>query len=115
MSYYGGPQVIGTFKRILLRTLTVAIIVWLAFVTVIFWSMRQPPEKFARVMARMPGPAVFLLAPFETLWTHARAGTLQAGDPAPDFALMKLDKSERIQLSSLTSHQPVVLIFGSYT
>jgi len=28
---------------------------------------------------------------------------------------MKLDKSERIQLSSLTAHQPVVLVFGSYT
>ena len=37
------------------------------------------------------------------------------GDPAPDFSLLKLDKSERIQLSQLTAKQPVVLVFGSYT
>jgi hypothetical protein len=88
---------------------------WLGFVALIWWAMQQPPEKFGRVMARMPGPAVFLLAPFETLWTHVRVGTLRVGDSAPDFTLMKLDKSEKIQLSSLASRQPVVLIFGSYT
>jgi hypothetical protein len=100
---------------ILLRTLSALLIVWLAFVGLVWWSMQQPPEKFGRVMSRMPAAAVFLLAPFETLWIHARAGTLRPGDPAPDFTLTKLDKSEKIQLSSLTSHQPVVLIFGSYT
>jgi hypothetical protein len=103
------------FRPILLRTLIAILIVWLGFVGVVWWSMRQPPEKFARVMARMPGPVVFLLAPFETLWMHARGGTLHAGDLAPDFTLTKLDKSGKIQLSSLTSRQPVVLIFGSYT
>jgi len=77
--------------------------------------MRQPPERFGRVMARMPGPAVFLLAPFETMWTQARAGRLQAGDPAPDFDLVKLDKSDHVQLSILAAQRPVVLIFGSYT
>lgn len=102
-------------KPILLRTFIAVIILWLGFVAVIFWSMQQPPEEFGRVMSRMPGPVVFLLAPFETLWTHARVGILGVGDLAPDFALMKLDKSDRIRLSSLTSHQPVVLIFGSYT
>jgi hypothetical protein len=105
----------GTFKPILLRTLSAVIILWVGFVGVVFWSMRQPPEKFARVMSRMPAPVVFLFAPFETLWTQARAGILGVGDPAPDFTLMKLDKSDKIHLSSLTSHQPVVLIFGSYT
>lgn len=102
-------------KPILLRVLITALIAWLAFVGLIWWSMHQPPEKFGRIMSRMPGPTVFLLAPFESLWTHARAGTLHPGDSAPDFALMKLDKSERIQLSSLTARQPVVLVFGSYT
>jgi hypothetical protein len=77
--------------------------------------MSQPPQTFARVMARMPGPVVFLLFPFETLWTHARAGSLRVGDPAPDFSLLKLDKSERVQLSVLNQRQPVVLVFGSYT
>jgi hypothetical protein len=77
--------------------------------------MHQPPETFGRVMAKMPGPVPFLLFPFETLWTHARAGSLQVGDAAPDFSLLKLDKTERVQLSSLNTEQPVVLVFGSYT
>jgi len=78
--------------------------------------MRQPPEAFARVMAKIPGPVAFLVLPFETLWTHARAGVLQVGDAAPDFSLTKLDKSAAVQLSNLTAQgRPVVLIFGSYT
>jgi hypothetical protein len=67
------------------------------------------------VMSHMPGPAAFLLFPFETAWTHARAGELRPGDPAPDFDLLKLDKSARVHLSTLTAQQPVVLVFGSYT
>ena len=102
-------------KAVLGRILVALLLLHAGFVGVIWWAMHQPPEAFARVMARMPAPVVFLLAPFETLWTHARAGTLHPGDPAPDFALMKLDKSERIQLSSLTARQSVVLVFGSYT
>jgi len=82
---------------------------------VVWWSMRQPPEMFGRVMSHMPVPAVFVLAPFETMWIHARAGKLHSGEVAPDFALMKVDKSERVQLSALTAKQPVVLVFGSYT
>ena len=41
--------------------------------------------------------------------------TLSPGDAAPDFSLLKLDKTERVQLSSLNKEQPVVLVFGSYT
>jgi len=78
--------------------------------------MRQPPETFARFMARIPDPVAFLILPFETLWTHARAGALRVGDSAPDFSLMKLDKSASVRLSTLTKQgEPVVLIFGSYT
>ncbi len=78
--------------------------------------MRKPPEAFARVMSKIPGPVAFLVFPFETLWTHARGGTLNVGDPAPDFTLTKLDHSQTIQLSSLTAQgKPVVLVFGSYT
>jgi hypothetical protein len=29
--------------------------------------------------------------------------------------LVKLDKTDKVQLSSLNSRQPVVLVFGSYT
>jgi hypothetical protein len=78
--------------------------------------MRRSPEQFARVMAKIPGPIPFLILPFETLWMRARAGTLQVGSPAPDFALTKLDKTAQVQLSSLTAEsRPVVLVFGSYT
>ena len=91
-------------------------IVWALASAAIYHVMRQPPEQFARVMSKIPGPVAFLLLPFETLWTHARAGTLNVGDRAPDFTLAKLDHTDPIQLSSFTAQgKPVVLVFGSYT
>jgi len=77
-------------------------------------AMHRSPEDFGRFMAKMPN-AIFLVAPFETMWTHARAGYLNVGDPAPDFSLATLDKSARINLASLRNDKPVVLVFGSYT
>ena len=100
--------------KYLLRTALVLVIFYASFVGLIWWAMHQPPETFGRVMKHMPD-AVFLVAPFETMWMHARAGHLQAGDPAPDFSLTKLDKSATVQLSAITAQQPVVLVFGSYT
>jgi len=89
---------------------------WVIACVALYSVMRQPPEHFARVMAKIPGPIPFLILPFETLWMHARVGTLQAGSAAPDFSLMKLDKTATIQLSSLAAeNRPVVLVFGSYT
>jgi hypothetical protein len=102
-------------RRLLLGLLTSLMIGYVSFGAYIWWSMHQSPETFGRVMARMPGPVPFLIFPFETAWLHARAGTLHVGDPAPDFSLLKLDKSERVQLSALSQQQPVVLVFGSYT
>jgi hypothetical protein len=101
--------------KFLLRFLAGLVILYLACGAFIWWSMRQPPEKFGRVMARIPGPVAFMLFPFETLWTQARAGTLNVGDPAPDFLLQAQDKSGTIQLSALNRQRPVVLVFGSYT
>ena len=77
-------------------------------------AMHEPPEQFGRFMSKMP-MAVFLVAPFETMWTRARAGNLNVGDPAPDFTLSTLDKSSRVTLASIRSDKPVVLVFGSYT
>ena len=93
----------------------ILVVVYLAFGSFIWWAMNQPPETFGRVMSKMPGPVPFLLFPFETFWMRARAGHLQVGDAAPDFSLLKLDKTERVQLSTLNQQQPVVLVFGSYT
>jgi len=103
-------------KRTLLRAFVVVALVWLLGCSALYHIMRRPPETFARFMAKLPGPVPFLLFPFETLWTRARAGALQVGDLAPDFSLMRLDKSASVQLSTLTAQgRPVVLIFGSYT
>ena len=90
------------------------VVVYAAFAGLVWWAMHQPPEAFGRVMKHMPDVAYFLV-PFETMWTHARAGHLQTGDVAPDFSLTKLDKSATVQLSDLTAARPVVLVFGSYT
>jgi hypothetical protein len=101
-------------KRVV-SAVIVLLVLWGAFLGYIWWAMNQPPEKFARVMSKLPTPAAFFVLPFETMWTRARAGHLQIGDPAPDFSLTKQDKSGTVQLAALSPRQPVVLIFGSYT
>jgi peroxiredoxin len=53
--------------------------------------------------------------PFETMWSHARSGTVNPGDEAPDFQLPTLDHKSEVQLSAFRGKQPVVLVFGSYT
>ena len=95
--------------------IAVVALLWVAGCVLIYSEMRKPPEQFGRFMTRVPAPVVFLAFPFETLWTHARAGTVQIGDAAPDFALDKVDHSERVQFSALNQGRPVVLLFGSYT
>jgi hypothetical protein len=103
------------FRKVLLRVGAVLMVAYASFATLVVWAMHQPPETFGKVMAKMPGPVPFLLFPFETAWLRARAGSLHPGDPAPDFSLLKLDKTARVRLSELTQQQPVVLVFGSYT
>lgn len=102
-------------RRLLFGLLVSLIIGYVCFGAYVWWAVHQPPETFGRVMARMPGPVPFLIFPFETAWMHARSGALHVGDPAPDFSVLKVDKSERVQLSVLNQRQPVVLVFGSYT
>jgi len=97
-------------------TFCVPAVLWAICCVALYGVMRRPPERFGQIMARVPEQVAFLVLPFETLWMHARAGTLRVGDPAPDFTLAKLDKSEHVQLSSFAAKgKPVVLIFGSYT
>jgi hypothetical protein len=100
--------------KLLWRAGAALVLAYVLFVSFVWWAMRQSPETFGRVMARLPGVA-YVVVPFETMWMHARTGILHPGDPAPDFSLTKLDKSSTVQLSSLTAQQPVVLVFGSYT
>ena len=105
-----------SYKRPVIATVCVVAALWLSATVALYRVMRRPPERFASVMSKIPGPIPFLVFPFETLWMRARAGSLHIGDPAPDFSLAKLDKSDHVQLSALTAQgRPVVLVFGSYT
>ena len=104
-------------RHIIRRLATLVIALLVAYVVLlagIFMVMRQPPDRFGRIMARMPMP-IFMVVPFEPLWTVARAGNLEVGDTAPDFVLRTADKKGHVQLSSFRDKQPVVLVFGSYT
>jgi hypothetical protein len=87
---------------------------WLGFLGLVYTKMLAPPEQFGAFMQRLPEPFYFVL-PFQTLWFRARAGVVNVGGPAPDFALSTLDKSKVVRLSSLRGSTPVVLVFGSYT
>ena len=100
--------------RIALRILLVLVVLWGFFVAGLAWAMRQPPDQFGAIMAKMP-MAAFLVLPFETLWMSARAGHLAIGDAAPGFTLKSPDGSSTVELASFQGKRPVVLIFGSYT
>ena len=101
-------------RRIVLRTLATLLVLWGVLCAGFYWAMSQPPDVFGRIIARTPLPFMMVL-PFETMWTSARAGRLQAGDAAPDFRLPTLDHKSAVQLSSFRGVRPVVLVFGSYT
>src|ERR1700761_1449833 len=101
-------------KRWLSRGILLLSLLWLCFVGYIDWAMRQPPEVFGHVMAKMPMPAYFLF-PFETMWSGARKGSLEVGGNAPDFNVETLDTRVPVKLASLWVEKPVVLVFGSYT
>ena len=91
-----------------------AILVWAAATAALYAAMRQPPETFGRIMSHVPMPAMLVL-PFKPLWMTARAGHLQVGDPAPDFALPGLNSDGTVTLSNEYRQKPVVLVFGRYT
>jgi hypothetical protein len=90
------------------------VVIYAALVAALAIAMRQPPDTFGAIMAKMP-PFAFMVLPFEHLWMNARAGHLNLGDPAPDFTLKTVDGSAQVTLSSFRDRKPVVLIFGSYT
>lgn len=100
--------------RRLLKVLLVLALLYALLVGAVLWAMVQPPDRFGRIVARSP-KFLFMVIPFQPLWFYARGGTLNVGDPAPDFSLETPDKSARVQLSSFRGDKPVVLVFGSYT
>ena len=100
--------------RIVRNAFLVLPAVWIGFAGVIYVEMRRPPQQFAAFMSKLPDAAM-LVAPFETMWTSARAGALHPGDAAPDFRLKTRDGRAQVTLSSFRGKRPVALIFGSYT
>ena len=104
----------GRWKRWVIPIAGVCLAVWICLVAYVGWAMRQPPEVFGRVMSHMPMPAYFVL-PFETLWNRARKGNLQVGDTAPALTVKRLNETTPVDLGSLWTERPVVLVFGSYT
>ena len=89
-------------------------ILWIVAAGGIYLAMRRPPERFGAIMNRVPRVAMMVL-PFKPLWMSARAGTLEVGDPAPEFTLPVLHGDRTVTLSAEFRQKPVVLIFGSYT
>ena len=100
--------------RIALRIVAALVILFVVLCAGMYWAMTQTPDRFGRVMARVPMPLMIVL-PFEPLWKHAREGKIQPGDLAPDFRLPTLDRTQTVQLASFRGSRPVVLVFGSYT
>ncbi len=100
-------------KRVAIALAAVAGI-YAAAVAGFYVAMLQPPARFGAIMSRVPMPAMMVL-PFRPLWMSARAGSVKAGDAAPDFEMSTLDRRGRERLSELWRERPVALIFGSYT
>ncbi len=91
-----------------------AVALWVLGSAAMFGLMLLPPSTFARWIGKVPAGIVMGVLPFRPAWSLARAGSLNPGDPAPDFDLPTYDRSSRVRLSSLRG-KPVVLVFGSYT
>jgi peroxiredoxin len=98
-----------------IRIALVLAVVYCVLCLGLFAAMSQTPSTFGVIMSRLPVPVVMMGFPVSSLWSLARAGTLQVGDPAPGFDLPTLDGGSRVRLSDFRGAKPVVLVFGSYT
>ena len=96
-----------------IKVLGVRAVLWVFACGALYGVMLQPPDTFGRFMAKVPGPVAFLVLPFETLWTRARAGELHVGDLAPDFDLAACtgDREHRVKLSEYRGKTNVVIVF----
>ena len=77
-------------------------------------GMCQQPEQIAQLLDRTPKP-LYMLLPFVSMWNAARGGSLEIGNPAPDFKLARHAGDGTVTLSEHVGKKPVVLVFGSYT
>ena len=100
--------------RIFLRIVAGLAVVYALLLGSLAIAMRQPPDTFGAIMAKLP-PFAYILMPFEPMWMNARAGHVKVGQAAPNFTLSTVDLAKKVTLSSFRGSQPVVLVFGSYT
>jgi hypothetical protein len=94
--------------------LSVCVLLYGLLTAGLYWTMRQPLNRFGAIMRHVPDVAMAVL-PFRPMWMSARAGSLRPGDIAPDFDLPTVDHVRRIRIAEEYRGRPVVLIFGSYT
>jgi len=76
---------------------------------------RLSPTDWQRLQVFMTGMKPERRATMMEFLARRETHAPEVGAEAPDFALPLLGSQERVQLSSFRSHQPVALIFGSYT
>jgi hypothetical protein len=100
--------------RKVLKIFVVLVLAYSLLLAGFYAAMCQRPSVFSTIMAKTPG-IVFMAFPFKTMWLSARAGSLKAGDEAPDFSLETYDNGARVRLSDFKGKKPVALVFGSYT
>jgi hypothetical protein len=48
-------------------------------------------------------------------YDQRREGDLRVGVPAPDVSLVALDGRTPVRIADSIGHQPLVIVFGSYT
>jgi hypothetical protein len=101
--------------RLIVKLVYLAALAWLLASGALFLSMLLPPTRFAAISGHVPPWLRSDVLPFRTLLSVARGGSLEPGDPAPDFDLPRHDGTGKVRLTSFLGSQPVVLIFGSYT
>lgn len=101
-------------KRVFVGFIAGLAVAWVLATVGLYAAMRQTPETFGAIMARVPTAAMMVL-PFKPLWMSARGGALRVGDLAPDFTLPALHGGASVTLSREYAQRPVVLVFGSYT
>lgn len=109
-----GKRTASRLARGMTWLLLVILALYGSFLVGMFIVMYQPPQRFGRLMAHVPIPAMAIV-PFEPMWNVARKGSTRVGELAPDFTLPTADHKTEIRLSSFRGRQPVVLVFGSYT
>ena len=100
--------------KILRKYVLIAGLSYFILMAGIYAGMWLPPQQFSRAASVLPVEAIFRILPVETLWKSARNGSLNPGDPAPDFELPLVHSTDKVRLSALRG-RPVFLIFGSYT